>query len=314
MLIIKIVVRGPRRGRRLPPPAVDLQGRTGRLGVHRRGGIGGRTLPGRLPGRLTGAIRPASRRRTARQADPGRSNLGPQVDKGATTCRSALQQSLGERRHHPDPGHRRPPGLRVDPDPQAGPFARLGPEGVQEGPRRGRPDERAPPGRGLAGPPLARPDRAARRAPAPAPAPARRGCRPSGSRRHAGPRFLMPPDDDGRRRTPPVRPPRTAMAFRRWIPFWALQASELGLAFLLVNLSIHVAHGGLLVVGARSCSCWPSPPTVRSGVFRIVRPAPARRSWWWSSPSCFAVRRRLPAPCTPTVEEKVVVMCRRPSD
>jgi hypothetical protein len=36
----------------------------------------------------------------------------------------------------------------------------------------------------------------------------------------------------------------------RWqLPFWALQVLELGVAFLLVTQSVHVARGGLLVAG-----------------------------------------------------------------
>ncbi len=53
----------------------------------------------------------------------------------------------------------------------------------------------------------------------------------------------MPPDDGAR-----ARPPAPRSAGWR-IPFWALQVLELGVAFLLVTQSIHVAHGGVLVAG-----------------------------------------------------------------
>jgi membrane protein implicated in regulation of membrane protease activity len=55
----------------------------------------------------------------------------------------------------------------------------------------------------------------------------------------------MPPDDGGRT-GPPGSP---AAGPSRWrIPFWAFQVLELGVAFLLATQSVHVAHGGLLVV------------------------------------------------------------------
>jgi len=43
---------------------------------------------------------------------------------------------------------------------------------------------------------------------------------------------------------------RAADAGTRWqLPFWALQVLELGVAFLLVTQSVHVARSGLLVAG-----------------------------------------------------------------
>jgi hypothetical protein len=39
----------------------------------------------------------------------------------------------------------------------------------------------------------------------------------------------------------------TATASRRWLPFWLLQVSELVVAFVFVDISIHVGNGGLLV-------------------------------------------------------------------
>ena len=58
----------------------------------------------------------------------------------------------------------------------------------------------------------------------------------------------MPPDDG-------ADPPRTvtaggAPAPGRWqIPFWAFQVLDLGVAFLLITQSVHVAHPGVLVAG-----------------------------------------------------------------
>ena len=44
----------------------------------------------------------------------------------------------------------------------------------------------------------------------------------------------------------PVGPARRS--FRgRWIPFWGVQAAEIAVAFVFVDISIHVARGGLLV-------------------------------------------------------------------
>jgi hypothetical protein len=42
---------------------------------------------------------------------------------------------------------------------------------------------------------------------------------------------------------------RPAAGVRWQLPFWALQVLELGVAFLLVTQSVHVARGGLLVAG-----------------------------------------------------------------
>ena len=37
---------------------------------------------------------------------------------------------------------------------------------------------------------------------------------------------------------------------RRWIPFWALQATEIGVAVVYVDVSVHVSGGGLLLAAA----------------------------------------------------------------
>jgi hypothetical protein len=38
--------------------------------------------------------------------------------------------------------------------------------------------------------------------------------------------------------------------WRRWFPFWVLQATEIAVAFVFVDISIHVANGGFLVAAA----------------------------------------------------------------
>src|SRR5271165_4753448 len=52
----------------------------------------------------------------------------------------------------------------------------------------------------------------------------------------------------GGRPTAPVSTP--GRRAERWIPFWVLQASELALAVVFADLSIHVAHGGVLIGAA----------------------------------------------------------------
>ncbi len=37
---------------------------------------------------------------------------------------------------------------------------------------------------------------------------------------------------------------------RRWIPFWVLQGTELAVAFILVDISVHVDNSGLMVAAA----------------------------------------------------------------
>jgi len=50
----------------------------------------------------------------------------------------------------------------------------------------------------------------------------------------------------------PPAPSDSAPRWRsgRWIPFWVLQASELALAVVLADLSIHVPHGQALIAAA----------------------------------------------------------------
>ncbi len=47
-----------------------------------------------------------------------------------------------------------------------------------------------------------------------------------------------------------LRPTSPEGRARRWLPFWVLQAVELAVAVVFVDISIHVSNGGLLVAGA----------------------------------------------------------------
>jgi hypothetical protein len=58
---------------------------------------------------------------------------------------------------------------------------------------------------------------------------------------------------------------------RRWMPFWVLQASELALAVVFADLSIHVAHGGILIGAAVALFLLAITADGPLGIFRIVR-------------------------------------------
>ena len=47
---------------------------------------------------------------------------------------------------------------------------------------------------------------------------------------------------------------------RRWFPFWVVQATEIVVALVFADLSVHVANSGLLVGARPRCYSWPSPP------------------------------------------------------
>ncbi len=74
----------------------------------------------------------------------------------------------------------------------------------------------------------------------------------------------MPPEDGAG-----SRPPEAGGAGWR-IPFWALQVLELGVAFLLVTQSVHVAHGAILVVGGLVIALLALTADGPLGVFRVV--------------------------------------------
>jgi hypothetical protein len=56
-----------------------------------------------------------------------------------------------------------------------------------------------------------------------------------------------------RRATQVLRPPGPEGRARRWVPFWVLQATEIAVAVVFIDISIHVSNGGLLVAGALAC-------------------------------------------------------------
>ena len=47
-----------------------------------------------------------------------------------------------------------------------------------------------------------------------------------------------------------AQPGRPAASGRRWLPFWALQASEVAVAMAFADISAHVSRGTLLIVAA----------------------------------------------------------------
>jgi hypothetical protein len=44
--------------------------------------------------------------------------------------------------------------------------------------------------------------------------------------------------------------PKASGGRKRWLPFWILQAAEIVIAVIFVDISVHVANGGLLVAAA----------------------------------------------------------------
>ena len=72
---------------------------------------------------------------------------------------------------------------------------------------------------------------------------------------------------------PAVVPPtggRTAR--RRWIPFWVLQVMELVVAFIFVDISVHVANSALLVAAALAFALLAVTARGPLGIVRICRP------------------------------------------
>ena len=46
------------------------------------------------------------------------------------------------------------------------------------------------------------------------------------------------------------QPTTRSLTRMKWLPFWVLQATEIVVALVFVDISIHVANGGILVVAA----------------------------------------------------------------
>jgi hypothetical protein len=64
----------------------------------------------------------------------------------------------------------------------------------------------------------------------------------------------------------------TATGRRRWIPLWVLQVMELAVALVFVDVSIHVADGGLLVAAAVAFTALAVTVQGPLGIFRLCRP------------------------------------------
>lgn len=65
------------------------------------------------------------------------------------------------------------------------------------------------------------------------------------------------------------RPAWSATASRRWLPFWVLQASELAVAVVFVDISVHVANGGLLIAAAAALALLALTARGPLGIVRI---------------------------------------------
>src|ERR1022692_2921884 len=77
-------------------------------------------------------------------------------------------------------------------------------------------------------------------------------------------RPVAAPMSEGSGRSPAARAGR-----HRWIPFWVLQASEVAIALVFMELLIHVSNGGLLVAAAVTFFALAVTARGPLGVFRI---------------------------------------------
>jgi hypothetical protein len=59
---------------------------------------------------------------------------------------------------------------------------------------------------------------------------------------------------------------------QRWLPFWVLQVTELVMAVVLVDISVHVSNGGLLVVAAGVFALLAVTARGPLGILRICGP------------------------------------------
>ena len=65
------------------------------------------------------------------------------------------------------------------------------------------------------------------------------------------------------------RSPAARAGRHRWIPFWVLQASEVAIALVFMELLIHVSNGGLLVAAAVTFFALAVTARGPLGIFRI---------------------------------------------
>ncbi len=66
--------------------------------------------------------------------------------------------------------------------------------------------------------------------------------------------------------------PATTGGRRRWVPLWVLQLAELVVAFVFVDISVHVANSGLMVVAAVALAVLAVTAHGPLGIFRICPP------------------------------------------
>lgn len=66
----------------------------------------------------------------------------------------------------------------------------------------------------------------------------------------------------------PQAPPRATVR-NRWLPFWVLQVTELVVAFVFVDVSVHVSTGGLLVAAAAAFAALAVTARGPLGIVRI---------------------------------------------
>jgi hypothetical protein len=59
---------------------------------------------------------------------------------------------------------------------------------------------------------------------------------------------------------------------QRWLPFWVLQVAELVMAVVLVDISVHVSNGGLLVVAAAVFAALAVTARGPLGILRLCGP------------------------------------------
>ncbi len=67
-------------------------------------------------------------------------------------------------------------------------------------------------------------------------------------------------------------PAPTTTGRRRWIPFWVLQLTELVVAFIFVDISVHVSNSGLMVAAAMAFATLAITAHGPLGIVRICRP------------------------------------------
>ena len=67
----------------------------------------------------------------------------------------------------------------------------------------------------------------------------------------------------------PPENPRPRRSAKRVVPFWILQAAEIGAVVALADLSLHVGHGGLLVAGGAALALLAVTAKGPLGILRI---------------------------------------------